>query len=171
MGWRSYMKCEICNKNRATIQIHFVTDNEKKHFAICESCALVTGIMGKKGDEKEVSISNLLSGVFEAALKKSMFKEKSCPECGKGLSDILKDQKCGCSTCYSVYNREVRRKIKQGFGHTRHHGKYPAQLMRLKRYIFDIRELKEKLKIALRNEEYEKAAVLRDTIHDLHTMG
>jgi protein arginine kinase activator len=165
------MKCEICNKNRATIQIHFVTNNEKKHFALCESCALVTGIMAKKGDEKEVSISNLLSGVFEAALKKSIFKEKRCPDCGKGLSEIVKDQKCGCSTCYSVYHREVRRKIKQSYGHTRHHGKYPEQLLQIKRYIFDIRELKEKLTIALRNEEYEKAAVLRDRIRNLQDTG
>ncbi|MBN1698276.1 MAG: UvrB/UvrC motif-containing protein [Spirochaetales bacterium] len=165
------MKCEICNKNRATIQIHFVTDNNKRHFAICESCALVTGIMGKKGDEKEISISNLLSGVFEAALKKSFFKEKRCPVCGKGLGEILKDQKCGCSSCYSVYQKEIRRKLKQCYGHTRHHGKYPERLLLMKRYLFDIRELKEKLKIAVRNEDYEKAAELRDRIMSFQDTG
>jgi protein arginine kinase activator len=55
------------------------------------------------------------------------------------------------------------------FGRTQHRGKYPKRLMAYKTLLIDIEELKRKLDRAVKKEDYEEAALLRDQIKELES--
>lgn len=159
------MKCQMCNKNDAVILIHQVINNKKKDMRLCEACAVKAGFIENKEKKIKFNLSNLIfSGlVFHEKHKESRLK-KCCPGCGTTLKQILNEKKCGCGECYTVFRRELKRNIKKQLGVNLHKGKYPKRLKTYKTYLFDLRILKEKLKHAVLNEDYESAAVLRDKI-------
>jgi protein arginine kinase activator len=113
----------------------------------------------------EFNLSNFIfSGFsFNEKNRESRLK-KACPGCGTTLFQISKEKRCGCSECYSVFRRELKRKVKKELGVNFHKGKYPKRLKTYKTCLFDLRILKEKLKMAVNHEDYESAAVLRDKI-------
>ena len=69
--------------------------------------------------------------------------------------------------CYSLFHREIRSLLEKTVGENQHTGKYPRRLLELKTFLVDVVRLKESLKQALKREDYEKAAALRDRIKDL----
>jgi protein arginine kinase activator len=159
------MKCQMCNKNEAVILIHQVINKKKKVIKLCEACALTSGFIEEKGDDIEFNLSNFIfSGLTLGDKDKESRLKETCTSCGTSLLTILKDKRCGCSECYSVFRRELRRRIKKCLGVSHHKGKYPRRLKAYKTFLFDLRALKEKLKQAVRNEDYEAAALLRDKI-------
>lgn len=159
------MKCQICNKNKAVILIHQVMNNKKREINLCETCAMMSGFVEEKENEIKFDLSNLIfSGfIFHEKERESRLK-KTCPGCGTSFIQISKEKRCGCSECYSVFRRELKRELKKNLKVTLHKGKYPKRLKAYKTYLFDLRILKEKLAMAIHHEDYESAAVLRDKI-------
>lgn len=159
------MKCQMCKKNEAVILVHQVMNNQKKEIKLCEACAIMSGLI--QGDEHEIefNLSNFIfSGLSLYEKNRETRFKKTCPGCGTTLARISKEKRCGCCECYTVFRRELKRKLKKCLGVYLHKGKYPKRLKTYKTYLFDLRILKEKLKMAIHHEDYESAAVLRDKI-------
>ena len=159
------VKCQMCNKNPAVILIHQTINNKKKEINLCETCAFMSGFIEEKNDNIEFNLSKfILSGLTFREKDNKTSLRKTCPVCGTTLLTINKEKRCGCSECYTVFRRELKRKFRKYYKVTVHKGKYPKRLKIFKKYLFDIRELKEKLKTAIKVEDYESAAALRDKI-------
>jgi len=159
------MKCEICGLRKAVIHIQQVIGKERIDLHMCEECALERGISGE-GENVELSISNMLNGLLDIRDLKER-KNTVCPQCGLNWESIHKREKLGCAECYGTFSREIRFLLEKMGAEDTHHGKLPKGLNTYKRYIIDVVKLKEGLKEALKREDYEKAARIRDRIREL----
>ena len=159
------MKCEICGIREAVIHIQQIIGKERMDLHLCESCALERGIAGNE-EKSELSISNLLTGLIDLRHMKGL-RNKVCPRCDSSLEEIKKHERVGCGECFIVYSNEIRSFLNKMVGKTQHKGKYPKRLLTYKTFLVDVIKLKEGLKEAVKREDYEKAAVLRDRIKRL----
>ncbi|UCF98765.1 MAG: UvrB/UvrC motif-containing protein [Spirochaetaceae bacterium] len=159
------MKCEICGARKAVIHIQQVIGKERVDLHMCEECALERGISGE-GEHMELSISNMLNGLVDLRTLKEK-KNIICPQCGSTWESIQKREKFGCAECYVAFNREIHFLLEKMGVQSTHRGKLPKGLSTYKRYLVDVVKLKEGLKEALKREDYEKAARIRDRIRDL----
>jgi protein arginine kinase activator len=163
------MKCDICGTAEAIIHIRQVTENIESEFHLCESCALLRGINTQE-NRVELSISNLLTGLVD-------FKDRAdaeqqnvvCPKCKQTLQNFKKQQKLGCNECFNVFSHEIKSVLKRVSGEGRHRGKYPRKYLAYQTYLEEIKELKTKLEEAIKIENYEEAANLRDQIKERET--
>jgi protein arginine kinase activator len=165
------VKCEICGTREAVIHIQQITGNDEIELHLCEKCAASKGITTSE-DRLDFSITNLLTGLVDVkSVSKASETKKNCPQCGLTLSKFKKKGKLGCNECYSVFSREIGRIVEKMFGGSRHKGKYPKRLVAYKTYLIDLEELKKKLSAAVKKEDYEEAARLRDRIKELESFS
>ncbi len=160
------MRCEICGKKQAVIHIQQVIGRDKLDIHLCEACARKRGIAAG-GDKVEVSVGSLISGLVKMKSKKET-AGRSCLRCGMTWDRIQARKRLGCSECYTVFNKEILSLLSAGEAKNRGYpGKYPRRLAHFKTYLVDVLKLKEGLKDALRREDYETAARLRDRIREI----
>jgi protein arginine kinase activator len=162
------MKCEICGERDAVIHIQQVIGKERVDLHLCEDCAVERGITSSQ-DRIELSISNLINGLVEVHGKRSKksTKPQVCPRCESTWEGINKRQRMGCPDCYTTFHREIRQALRKLLGKSQHRGRLPKRLSTYKTVLVDMVKLKEGLEEALKREDYEKAARLRDRIREL----
>jgi len=112
--------------------------------------------------KKEVSSSGKKRDGGETENLKSDEPEVFCSVCGISLKEILKTQKAGCAKCYQVFENVLSKKHQICFDGKKYCGKtYNPKLMSC-----DIDYLQNELNIAVKNQDYEQAAAIRDSIND-----
>ncbi len=154
------MKCDICKENDAIIFVRQVINSSTRELYLCASCAEKRGI-SENGTKIDFNLSGLLGNLINDH-KDS--KNTVCPVCGKKLQLILKEKTVGCSECYNVFQNEIK-DILKGLGVARmYSGELPNQLSNFKSSLTDRVALQEKLKKAIQEENYEKAAIYRDKL-------
>jgi protein arginine kinase activator len=83
-----------------------------------------------------------------------------CPSCGYTIMDIIQTSKLGCVICYQHFKEEITPVLHQFHKNIKHTGKVPKTTLNL-------HELEGKLQNAIKTEDYEKAAQIRDEIKKL----
>ncbi|EJO5349194.1 UvrB/UvrC motif-containing protein [Clostridium botulinum] len=171
------MLCEKCNKNNATVHITKVVNGHKEEVNLCETCAKQEQgikITDNLDFMSSFSVQNILSNILDYMNKpqeKSVSYEITCPHCGTTYNEFKMKGLLGCSECYKVFNDSIIPIIKRIHGSQDHTGKIPKKSGQ---YIIKQRklhQLKEKLQICIKQEEYEKAAEIRDEIKALGNQG
>lgn len=90
-----------------------------------------------------------------------------CPVCGFTQADFKKTGRLGCSECYETFEDHLGNLLKAMHKGTRHTGKLPARVVRHHEMTERMKGLQEDLLKAVREENFEGAASLRDQIRDL----
>lgn len=183
------MLCERCKSREANIQYTEVVNGVKKEHHFCAQCAkeMDFGVYAAIFDG-EFPLGKLLSGLLgieDTDQEPDKLHQITCPSCGTGYDEFVKDSRFGCSDCYSVFGPLMEDSIKQLQGSLVHTGKTPVyqskeDTERRKTHTSktgelnpedlqekEIFQLDAKLKDALRFEDYETAAVCRDRIREL----
>ena len=80
------------------------------------------------------------------------------------FEEFKKVGRLGCDNCYVIYSDKLDPLIRRLHGNTKHTGKIPKRISETMKASKQIENLKEQLNRAIQNEEYEKAAELRDEI-------
>jgi protein arginine kinase activator len=83
------------------------------------------------------------------------------------MEDFRRTGRVGCGNCYAAFKNEMIPLVKRIHGGVQHTGKVPKRTGGLLKVRRDIDKLKEELKTSIDNEEYEKAAEIRDKIKEL----
>jgi protein arginine kinase activator len=158
------MNCEICQQNEAIIHIHQVSGNKKSTYHICEICAQDMGFTSL--DEKtDYSIGNLFKGLFKLKKKKAIKTgSKTCPHCSWTIEQFRRTKSLGCPGCYSFFQDEIAVFYSKKLKVSTHAGKFPKKIKSYKKFFVDVLKLKNEMDNAVQNEEFEKAAQLRDEI-------
>ena len=159
------MKCQKCGNN-ANTHIKTVINGEIKEYDLCSECA---GKMGYKNvfTSFEDEFSSLLTGFFGNALP-ARTQATRCEFCGSTYSDIAKSGNVGCSGCYETFADELMPLIRRLHGNTTHCGKnsintaIPEKKAETKED--KILKLKQELEKAESEQNFERAAQLRDEI-------
>ncbi len=167
------MRCQICNKNDATIHLTEITDGVRAEMHICELCAQEQGIAVKSQIPLNELLSSLLAvqptdeELFGSSEKDS---KTSCPHCGFTLDKFRKEAVLGCPYDYEVFEKSLLQIIKKAHnGNTAHCGKVPSKASAGIKKQAKIITLHQKLQEAVRSEDYELAAKLRDKIKKFET--
>lgn len=184
------MLCEHCKMREATIKYVEVINGVKTEHNLCTQCAGHLDIGQYSAFfEGEFPLGKLLSGLLgmkETERTKERFSGVVCPTCKTTYEDFVKDSRFGCPDCYSVFDPLIAENIRHLQGSERHVGKRPRSMRQEtgdgepkgQETAFGaeekaltaeerIRLLKTRLKDAIRREEYEEAASLRDEIRSL----
>ncbi|MBO5747165.1 MAG: UvrB/UvrC motif-containing protein [Clostridia bacterium] len=162
------MICEKCKKNNATAHLHSVSNGIVKDAYLCSECANAYKVAKfDNGDLFDI----MQSFLNDTARVKNNIK---CDSCGITFQEVKANGRLGCANCYSAFENQLSDTILKLHGSTVHKGKRPYN--DAKNYDvtsesddkYDlISDLKQKLKMAVENEQYEQAAVLRDEIKRL----
>ena len=154
------MLCEKCKIREANVFYTEIVDGDKKNeHHLCSQCAKdldqYTGLF-----DKDFSLSKLLSGilgdVFENDENKD-YRQIVCPTCNTSYDDFIKNSMFGCKDCFEVFNLLINDNIKQIHGNDKHVGIFSDEDK-------EIEILKQKLEDAIKIEDFEQAAILRDKI-------
>jgi len=162
------MKCDVesCD-NEATVHLTEIREGKKHEMHLCERCAAEKGLPGKA----HFSISDLLAGIASQAQaqaqKARRGKEAVCPACGTTLSQFQSSGRFGCAECYTAFKDDVMGLVEKIHDSSQHVGKAPKRVSADVSMQKEIRQLQVELKRAIRREDYEKAATLRDQIKRL----
>jgi protein arginine kinase activator len=160
--------CFNCHKETAEVRITKIEGSEVTDIYLCQKCA---GDYSKYQKPPDVIFS--LSDIFENILKgekaKSLKSEHKlvCNECGLNYETFKKTGLLGCSACYNSFSSFLIPLLRRIHGSTEHIGKSSSKIDFKTESTLKIEELKKELDNAVKKEDFEKAAILRDKIKSI----
>ncbi len=164
------MRCEICQNREATIHLTEIINGVRTETHLCEHCAAEQGIAVKS----HIPINELLSGLLsvqpsDEELAGYSADELSCPHCGFTLEQFREKAVLGCPNDYEVFEKSLLPLIKKAHDGKSHHcGKVPSRVPEDSKKQLRLAQLRRRLDEAVRSEDYELAAKLRDEIAEKH---
>lgn len=157
------MMCENCGKNPATTHLKTVVNGVVHENHLCSYCAANAGYSNMGG----LSLTNMLASMFGESVSKGKPISKRCDCCGASFSDIAQSGRVGCSECYTTFRKELLPSLNRLHGKAIHIGNSPEVEKKEETSEEKIKKLKVKLAEAIKAEEFEEAAKLRDEIRAL----
>ena len=171
------MMCQKCQQRNASVHITQIINNKKSEFHLCEQCAQQQQELSMGNTINLASpfgINDLLAGFlgegynYGSKLKSDIYSPV-CKVCGMTYEQFAGQGKLGCTNCYNTFGNTLESALKKIHGNSNHYGKIPKRFGGNARVVREIEYLKEKLNKAVRAEEYEVAAELRDKIRQLES--
>jgi protein arginine kinase activator len=158
--------CDQCGKTEAILTITEVDkEGTPQQVSLCRDCAEKKGIIDKK-----LSIAQ----IFTELLKEKIETEDQqliCPACALSYAEFKKGGRLGCAQCYSAFKPKLTNLIRRIQGATRHKSKHAAGGEKPIDGEIKVQQLRQELQQAISQEEYEKAAVIRDQLQKYEKRG
>lgn len=161
------MLCQNCNKNEATTHVRQTINGETREAYLCPECArqaMGQDFFDGSGWEFPDLFHSLFS--FPAHTGHALTGER-CPVCGSSFEDIVRSGLAGCAQCYELFYDRILPSVERVHGRASHVGRIPEQAKREPTREQKIASLEEQLTSAVREQEFEQAAKLRDEIKAL----
>jgi protein arginine kinase activator len=158
------MKCHHC-ESQATVHLTQIINGQMHKMDLCEACAQEKGVT----NPDNLSIGSLLSedqskvGAGSASM--------TCESCGTTHQDFKKGGRLGCEACYHVFRPVLEPLLDGMHAGIKHLGKVPSRTVIKKGEQENEELLRSQLKQAVEEENYEKAAELRDRLKKLMTQS
>lgn len=158
------MQCQICSKRAATIHLTEISDGVRTEMHICERCAAEQGIAA----QSQISINELLSNLLASQPSDDELfgpseQDLSCPHCGFTIDRLRKEGTLGCPYDYEVFEKALLPLIEKAHdGGKNHCGKTPSKMPQSTKNLIERSSLQQQLESAVKSEDYELAAKLRD---------
>ncbi len=165
------MKCQKCGANNANTHVKTIINGEFKEYDLCSDCAGKMGYTNVFAD-MENEFSSFLGSFFGNVLP-ARTEATRCEFCGSTYPEIAKSGHVGCAKCYEVFADRLYPSIRRIHGNTTHCGKNskaaneqkqnlqkPTELSKEEK----IKQLQSELDTAIKEQNFELAAELRDKI-------
>jgi len=159
------MLCEKCGKNPATVMYTQIINGHKESCNICSACAGKESIFDNFGSLLSFSPYNMQGS-------------KVCPTCRTTLAEFTRAGRVGCGQCYEVFRPYAAAMLKKIHGTAMHTATEKTESAvntppktAVKKEPTELETLKNKLSEAIKSENFEEAAVLRDKIRSLESEG
>ncbi len=159
------MLCENCNKREATVIISTAINGIKTQKRLCAECAEKENTM----PFFNIGADSLFSGFFGDSVfsARGAGEQKRCSVCGQSRRELAKSGRAGCAKCYEVFSDELDRIIHGIHGSAQYTGTLPGKHSENAEIRKKIQELKNEQQAAISEQNYERAAELRDEIKAL----
>lgn len=171
------MLCEKCKKRTATVFYNENINGKARAYSLCGECAArlrekgdlqdITSMIGSFADPFSTLHNDLFGGFFGMPQVLSSSQQKKCNTCGCTYANIQADGKVGCPDCYTTFKKELSSLIASVHGTTSHVGSVPSKHRAKQERDRRLQAMKDELSTAIANENYERAATLRDEIKKL----
>jgi protein arginine kinase activator len=163
------MLCEMCGAAEAVVHLTQVINNKMTTLHLCERCAAEQGLQAGPS-LSSAPLADLLAslGGSGSVAEGSTRDDGPCPFCALEASRFKEVGRLGCPQCYTAFEGYLRGLLRRIHGGTQHRGKVylppdPASSEREQR----LAALRRSLDRAVLNEDFERAASLRDQIRAL----
>ena len=188
------MLCENCGKREANVMYTQIINGEKKEMHLCDECSEKLGI-GNMDFKMPISFSSFLGDFIDEFENDTLLPELDpikklvCDSCGMTFEDFMNTGKFGCSNCYDIFESKIDPILKNIHGSNRHVGRLGKvnPKVNLKEQeesvdnieantneseekeeeVSELDKLKQDLQKAIKEENYEEAARLRDQIKNI----
>jgi len=162
--------CDRCGNNEAAIHFTQIQNSETTTRHLCESCAAELGLDpgGSAAGPATAPLADFLGQLGKAIAGESAWTAGACPGCGLTLADFKRTGRLGCARCWSAFEPSLKGLLRKLHGGTQHVGKVylppdPTEMDRTARAV----SLRRSLQRAVDEEDFERAAALRDQIRRL----
>ena len=167
----STLLCDECGKNKATVHLTEIVNDLITKLNLCESCAKQKGAEA----EQHFGIADLLSALSDvdqpapAVAGAPAPAKNKCARCGLTYEDFKRIGRLGCGDCYKAFRTSLAPLLKRIHGSSQHIGKSPSpqaadEVKTHSKRAEELEQVKLELQKAIRGEEFEEAATLRDKI-------
>ena len=158
------MLCDVCRERDAVIQVTQVTEPPVKQLNLCEKCAAERGIETQLTVPKQ-PLTDFILAVQQKSLPASEADSVKCAFCQGTMRDFKNTGRLGCAYCYGAFEASLRDLLRRVHGNSRHEGKsYEPPRAPMEEGATVLSELRDRLKRAIDQEQFEEAAKLRDQI-------
>ena len=158
------MLCDVCRERDAVIQVTQVTEPPVKQLNLCEKCAAERGIETQLTVPKQ-PLTDFLHPVPQKARPASEGDAVRCAFCQGTMRDFKNTGRLGCAYCYGAFEANLRDLLRRVHGNSKHQGKsYTPPAPPVEEGATVLSELRDRLKRAIDQEQFEEAARLRDQI-------
>lgn len=160
------MLCQKCQKNNANVKIVKNYNGNVEEFYLCSACAAKEDLKFKENMYSSSLFDNLFNIFTPLGTNELM-----CTNCKTTYSEFKKKGKFGCTECFNAFENYLEPLFKNIHGSITHSGKLPkrsAEPIRMRRKAD---ELKEKLNQAIKEENFEEAARIRDELREINKGG
>ena len=168
------MKCSACGEREGVVSLTQIVEGDVRTVSLCAKCA------AEKGIETGIGLADTPLGGFLAALGESADPdaplsaalEAHCHSCGATLRDFRETGRVGCAECYRAFDAPLRELLRRLHGSTHHTGMRYGGGAGLPPVETGpgpdpaARELREQLRRAIEEEQFERAAELRDRLRE-----
>ena len=164
------MLCQNCQKKAATVHLTEIVNNAKREIHLCEACAQAKGVAIKtqiEGLEIPEFFGQLAQSHAQAAPGAATEGQLACEVCGLTFEAFRNMGKFGCPNDFVRFKTSLLGLLDRIHGSTQHRGKVPSRATDRIAQQKELMQLRAELKQAVDAEAYEKAAQLRDKVHQL----
>jgi protein arginine kinase activator len=158
--------CDICGKAEAKLKVsQLAKDGSKTELAVCAECAEKRGLaeVGKTKTGAADVLAELKRRVDDADGK------LACPRCGMTFAEFKRLGRVGCAECYVAFHDQLEPVIRRIHGAAQHVGRATRDGRKGAHVRMNAERIKGALATAIKNEDYEKAAALRDQLRQAET--
>jgi protein arginine kinase activator len=165
--------CEHCHEAPATVHITQIANNQTTVSHLCEACARETGVVVEIGQDGIVPEVQVTAEALARPHAQSAAEEdrRECRQCRLTFSEFKAHERLGCPRCYAEFDKEIEALLMQVHGASVHKGKRHVPRSGDSMTDEDLARLLRELEDAIRREDFELAAMLRDTIQGLDSHG
>lgn len=166
------MICQACKKNPATVRVIDIQNVEHdgqparsvRESRVCDACADQMGVPHAPILKGNVNIWKLLHQSIQRSRQED---ETACPHCGMTVAEFKRKGRLGCPHDYEIFGDQLEGLLQRMHNATQHVGRLPGVAEGEVQRIQQLSELRARLEEAVREEQYESAARLRDEIKGL----
>jgi len=159
-------KCDLCGKADATLKVNRLDkDGKVTEIAACAECARRQGF---------TEVEQLKPGYADiiAELKTRVDDSDAklvCRSCGMSYAEFKRQGRLGCAECYVSFHDQLVPLIRRIHGAVQHVGRTASGGRKQAQVKMNLQRIREALSGAIKAEDYEKAAALRDQLKRAET--
>jgi protein arginine kinase activator len=165
----SLKTCQKCSKP-ATLHITEIIKGVPHELHLCEDHAQQFLNQPQPTDEALTDVASTMAQHFTTGVteqKLAQLDKQECPVCGITFLEFRSQGRLGCPNDYEAFKDELVPLLENIHGQSQHCGKVPQRAPGDSKRQTQLIKLRNDLKRAVAEEEYEAAARLRDEIADL----
>jgi len=142
-----------------------IINGEVRQTHLCQGCAQGLHMNGLFAEG--FGLEEFLGSVLGNAESAQTALRLRCDGCGCFFEDIARSGKVGCAKCYTVFLNNLLPTFQKIHSNTTHCGRIPASAGKKNEIQTELGKLKKQLDKAVKQQEYEQAAKLRDRIREI----
>jgi protein arginine kinase activator len=159
--------CDNCGSGDAVVHLTQIVNDEMTTSHLCEKCAAEKGL-DTTPEPANFPLTDFLAQMGEEPAGETVDTAAQCSFCGLTFKDFRETGRLGCPHCYATFEDHLRSLLRRIHGGTAHVGKvYLPPDPSISEMEKRLEGLRRKLVRAVDNEDFERAAELRDQIRTL----
>ena len=165
------MKCDGCKKNEANVVLHMITNGQLATRSLCMSCARKAhGEMSQAFTTMGMNMAGLedLQGAAAQEAEQLRLPRMICSTCRTPYEAINHETVFGCPQCYAAFHEQIIAYL-SGLRGPEMPDEQLGEGQQERHPVIHVttEDLRQRLKEAIHDEDYEQAANLRDRLKEI----